>query len=127
VLAPSWHRSGVRYRWVRSLEDHEIAPAPDWLLDLIAASSKRKTAIVPEGEQLLVPIGLRHHALCQYLGLLRSYAWGEAALVAFADTFLDHCVEVDEARCPVDREHAHDTARWFARNCPPYRTNGGRR
>jgi hypothetical protein len=86
-----------------------------------------KPPVVLDGDQLRVPLHLRHHALCKYLGWLRSLGWGEAALVAFTDMFLDHLVEIDEARCPLDREHARDTARWFADNCPPHRTNGGRR
>ena len=126
VLAPSMHRSGKRYRWVRSPDEHEIADAPDWLLELIVASSKRKTPIVPEGEQLLVPIGHRHDMLVRFLGLLRSMGFGEQALVGFARVFLDTSVEIDEQRCPLDRAQAEADARDIARRYPPHRTNGDR-
>ena len=126
VLAPSMHRSGRRYRWVRSPDEYEIADAPDWLLELIVASSKRKTPIVPEGEQLLVPIHHRHDMLVRWLGIQRSMGFGEAALLGFTDVFLDTSVEIDEARCPLDREHARNTARDIARRYPPHRTNGDR-
>jgi putative DNA primase/helicase len=125
VLAPTVHWSGQRYRWIRSPDDHEVAPAPDWLLELIAASSKRKRLIesTGDGEQLRVPVGHRHHALVRWLGRERSMGFGEAALIALTDVFLDHAVEIDEARCPLDREHAHDQARDIAKRYKPTRTN----
>jgi hypothetical protein len=42
--------------------------------------------------------------------------------------FLDHAVELDEARCQLDRDHAHATARDIAERYSASRTNpqGGR-
>jgi Bifunctional DNA primase/polymerase, N-terminal len=126
VLAPSMHRSGRRYRWLRSPD--EIAPAPDWLLELIVESSRTRAPIVPaDGEQPLVPIEHRHDALVRWLGIQRSMGFGEEALVRLTDVFLDTSVEIDEARCPLDRDHAHNTARDIARRYPPQRTNVDRR
>ena len=120
VLAPSLHRSGRRYEWLRSPEDYEIAEAPDWLLELIVAKSKRQTPIVPEGEQSLIPIGQRHHALVRLLGVLRSMGFGEDALVGFTGVFLDTSVEINEARCRLDRAHAEATARDIAKRYSPH-------
>jgi putative DNA primase/helicase len=129
VLAPSMHRSGRRYEWVRSPFEHEIAVAPDWLLELIAGATKKDMRIANggPGEQFLVPIGHRHDALVSWLGIQRSMGFGEAALVALADVFLDHAVQIDEARCPLDREQARDDARYIARHYAAHRTNGGSR
>lgn len=126
VMAPSRHQSGRRYGWLSSPFEHEIAPAPDWLLELIAERSKKQARIVPaEGEQPIVPIGQRWHALIAFLGLLRSCGLGDAALVAFVDLFLDHCVEIDEQRCPLDRERARAAARDIARRYPPNQNRKG--
>lgn len=94
--------------------------------ELLDAPTYRSTSIVREGDCPLVPIGERHNALVGFLGLLRSMGFGEEALVAFVDPFLDHAVEIDEARCPLDREHARATARDIARRYSAHRTNGDR-
>ena len=124
VLAPSMHHTGARYRWIRSPEDCEIAEAPDWLLDLIASKSRRAEPIMPEGEQALVPVGHRHDALVRFLGLMRSMGFGEAALVGFTDVFLDTSVEIDEQRCPLDRDAARRDAVDIARRYPPHPNRG---
>ena len=117
LLPPSIHPdTGREYVW---LDARRPAPAPRWLL----APAKRKWPIVPEGEAL-VPLHQRHAALVRILGLLRSCGLGEAVLVEFADSFLNHAVEIDEARLPLNREHARRTARYIARHYPPHRTNG---
>jgi hypothetical protein len=125
LLPPSPHENGT-YEWRTAPDETPLAPAPAWLLELLAV--KRASAIVPEseGERPLIPIGQRHSALVRFLGLLRSMGFGETALVAFCGDFLDHCVEVDEARCPLDRTHAEATARDVARRYSPHRTNGDR-
>lgn len=38
VGAPSLHASGARYEWLVSPDDAPLAPAPQWLLDLVAPS-----------------------------------------------------------------------------------------
>ena len=40
VAPPSMHPSGVRYEWVISPADCDVADAPQWLLDLIAESNQ---------------------------------------------------------------------------------------
>lgn len=119
VLAPpSIHPdTGREYVW---LAREPLAPLPAWL-----ANRPGGRGPILADDQPLVPIGARHDALVRFLGLLRSCGFGEAALVAFVDPFLDHCVEVDEARCPLDRNRAYADARQVARCYPPYRTNGG--
>jgi hypothetical protein len=113
VAPPSIHPdTGREYVWITR---QSVAPLPAWLT---VATATRGPII--DGEQPLVPIGQRHHALVRFLGLLRSMGFGEAALVAFADVFLDHAVEVDEARCPLDRKRARVVARSIARRYPPH-------
>lgn len=124
VLPPSRHRSGCRYAWHRPPEDHEPAPAREWLLELVVANSRSaRGPVASDDEQPLVPIGERYDALVRFLGLLRSTGLGEAALVACVDLFLDHAVEIDEARVPLDRAHAYRTARKIARY-PPHPNRG---
>ena len=115
VAPPSIHPdSGREYVW---LARSPLAPRPAWLPG--AAATKG-----PILEQPKVPIGRRHEALVRFLGLVRSMGFGEAALVAFVDPFLDNCVEIDEARCPLDRARAKADARQIAKRYRPHRTNG---
>jgi hypothetical protein len=107
--------------WELAPDDTPLAELPQWLLKSAAQRQRRRVvSTVGGGEQPLVPIGQRHHALVRFLGMLRSRGFGEKALVAFCHAFLDTCVEVDEARCPLDRRDAEQTARTIARRYPPH-------
>jgi hypothetical protein len=86
--------------------------------DLEDAPRPARAAYAADDERL-VPVGRRRDALKRFLGLLRSMGFGERQLVAFVDPFLDTCVELDEARVPLDREHARRTAEDIARRYPP--------
>jgi hypothetical protein len=113
VAPPSIHpETGREYVWIAR---SPIASLPGWL-----TGPTDESAPIIDGEQPLVPIGQRHHALVRFLGLLRAMGSGEAALIAFTDAFLDHCVEIDEARCPLDRNRARADARSIARRYPPH-------
>ncbi len=129
VLAPSPHACGGRYQWVFGPEDQEPADAPGWLLELIAAKSKRNTPAAPAGDRLAVPAGARHDALVRLLGLVRSLGYGEAMLVAVANAFMTTSTELsdDENRRSVDLANAEATARDIARRYPPARTNNPER
>lgn len=94
--------------------------------ELPDAPAPKLSQVVPEDGQL-VAIGHRREFLVRFLGLCRSIGFGEAALVGFTDVYLDTTVEIDEARCPLNREHARDVARDVARRYPSHRTNVHRR
>jgi hypothetical protein len=111
VLAPP-SVTEREYTWLRT---QPVAALPDWL-----QHPARPTIETSPTEQPLVPVGHRHNALVQFLGLLRSMGFGERALVAFADAFLDTAVELDDS-VPLDRGRAHATARNIAHRYPPRR------
>ena len=119
LAPPSIHPSGREYAW---LEAPRGALPP--ILEQLLRAGRRRHPRASDDAQLLIPIGRRYDKLVQFLGLLRSSGFGEAALVAFTDAFLDHAVEIDDARCPIDREHAYATARRFARLYPPHPNRG---
>jgi hypothetical protein len=88
VLPPSLHRSGNAYRWLRSPFDHEIAPAPEWMLERLRNRSRGK--IAPGGDDYLIPAGQRHEHLIRFGGLLRSCGCNKATVVACGLDFLRH-------------------------------------
>ena len=118
VLPPSMHASGRRYRWEVLPRDGQLEPAPAWLLELV---QQRQRSLAPGQdacEDVKVPIGQRHTKLVEFLGVTRSMGFSEEALVGFTNVFLDTSVELDEARKPINREHAERTARDIARRYP---------
>ena len=76
VAAPSLHKSGHRYQWDGL--DHTIAPAPQWLLDLILApptlggDSSEPEKIITEGR--------RHGALLKLAGSMRARGMTKEAI-----------------------------------------------
>jgi putative DNA primase/helicase len=82
VAPPSLHPSGTPYRWLpaHSPKDLQIAPIPDWLLEIPQEPP-------PEAEDdQVVPEGRRHDFLVRLAGKLRAAGFGveaiEAALIA---------------------------------------------
>lgn len=119
VLPPSMHASGQRYRWEVPPRDGQLESAPDWLLELVR---QRQRSLTPADAgatgDVKVPVGERHEKLVQFLGAVRSMGFGEEALVGFTRVYLETSVELDEARRPLDRKHAEQTARDIARRYP---------
>lgn len=93
VLAPSMHKSGRRYEWVRPLD--EVASPDDWLLEQIVANSKRKAPIVDadDDDGYLIPGGQRYDHLIRFAGLIRSCGVNETTLVECGLAFLRHQCE----------------------------------
>ena len=118
VLPPSMHASGRRYEWEMLPRDAQLEPAPAWLLELVRQRQRSLAPIQAAGEDAKVRVGQRYTKLVEFLGVTRSMGFGEEALVGFARVFLDTSVELDEARKPINREHAEQTARDIARRYP---------
>jgi hypothetical protein len=117
VLAPSMHRSGRRYRWLRSPEEHELAEAPDWLLEQIAQAACRRGGRTGPRESLkVIAAGRRHDALVSFCGLLRSCGLGEEAIVECGFALLRHHAAPDP---PMDFRQAEHDMRDVARRYPP--------
>ncbi len=113
VLPPSRHRSGSRNQWVHPPDTTPLAPACDWLLDLIRADPQqaKQRARVPAP---MVPGGLRHQAMVSLLGVLRRWGACEEVLDAAAVAFVSHQCLPDPER-PISMAHVHTTARDIAR------------
>ena len=79
VVPPSLHQTGQRYRWTAI---KPIAPAPDWLRDLLAehsnGSSRRKADEIPDE----IPAGKRNATLASLAGSMRNRGASEAAIQA---------------------------------------------
>jgi Bifunctional DNA primase/polymerase, N-terminal len=117
VLPPSRHRSGVRYRWLRDPFEHEIAEAPDWLLDLARAAGRREPIVASDVDDgYRIPDGQRYPHLIRFAGLLRSMGLPEEAVVRCGLVFLQECCAQDP---PMDLAHAERELRDVARRYPP--------
>lgn len=83
VAPPSVHRSGMPYEWQAgsSLDEVEIAPLPDWLLELVRESVQRtQTMDVQPGADLIE--GQRNNALASLAGTMRRRGFTHAAIEA---------------------------------------------
>ena len=77
VLPPSPHENGGRYEWRTAPDELPIAPAPPWLLELLASVNGSTPAA--EGE---IPNGRRNIVLTSMAGSMRRGGFGEAAMAA---------------------------------------------
>jgi Bifunctional DNA primase/polymerase, N-terminal len=120
VLPPSPHVSGRRYEWVHPPGAQDLAPAPDWLLEL-ARKKPAGAKFESEGEdEALIPIGRRYEALISFVGWLRAAGLNEETIVECGHAFLRHQVEIDEDRHPLDLAHAEKNIRAGVRRWPPH-------
>src|SRR5262249_35096087 len=79
VAPPSLHVRGQRYVWDLAAHPDEtpVAPAPRWLLALIATSSCRRAG---PGEELRIGLHTRNHRLFRLACAWRRQGIGQAAL-----------------------------------------------
>lgn len=70
ILPPSKHPSGIKYEWILSPEEEELADPHGWLLSLITKKKEQKKLPESELSQLLdgVKIGKRHDAATRIAG-----------------------------------------------------------
>jgi hypothetical protein len=118
VMPPSRHASGGRYAWVRGRgpEDIDPAPAPAWLLALMAPTangrpSKATAKILAEGEPIRE--GGRNTTLTSLAGSMRRRGMSHAAILAAL-------LAENEARCdpPLDDAEVEAIAGSVARYPP---------
>ncbi|MFC1902602.1 phage/plasmid primase, P4 family [Chloroflexota bacterium] len=77
VVPPSLHKSGRRYE---VLDDNEIAPAPDWLMNL--ATKKRTKARQTLSHSELIPEGERNSRLTSIAGSMRRQGMSQESIEA---------------------------------------------
>jgi hypothetical protein len=113
VLPPSRHQSGRRYEWVVGGSPDQIAPAPapKWLLDLLAPGRPRESS-TPLAEGELIPQGRRDDTLTSMAGTMRRRGFDEAAILA--------ALKVTNERCdpPLPEDQVAKIARSVGRYAP---------
>jgi Bifunctional DNA primase/polymerase, N-terminal len=124
VLAPSPHRSGGRYEWLRAPWEGPLAQAPGWLAML--ALQRPKRPLLGDGrrsarltsEHTVIAAGCRHEVLVRFCGMLRSMGLGEQAIVECGHALLRHHAQPDP---PMDMAQAERDMRDVAHRYPPTR------
>lgn len=120
MLPPSPHLSGVAYRWARSPFEHEIADAPDWIVDRLRDRRREKIASDAD-DDYLIPGGQRYDHMIRFAGLVRSCGVNETTHVECGLAFLRHQCRPDP---PMDFEYAEAQLRkvwreWDGSYTPP--------
>jgi hypothetical protein len=101
VAPPSVHETGRHYEW--SVDGgNQILPAPAWLVDLVTAQSKRKTATTHQEwneKTQAIPEGQRNDVLTRFAGRLLNKGIDPLAT-------LEMCQSWNQTQCnpPLDRE-----------------------
>lgn len=116
VAAPSIHASGRRYEWevLSHPDDVELAECPEWLLNLMAASSTKvkalKTKSTPESQIL---DGERNSALTSLAGTMRRRGMEY-------DSILAALMIENDKRCqpPLDDQEVEQIVRSVTRYAP---------
>jgi hypothetical protein len=113
VVPPSIHPNGTPYNFAN--ESIPIAPAPEWLFELIAqagAQQPYQPAADPQGEP--IPMGERHKALCSIAGAMRRRGCG-------ADELLAALMFTNANRCkpPKSKQEVEELARDVSRRYSP--------
>jgi Bifunctional DNA primase/polymerase, N-terminal/Primase C terminal 1 (PriCT-1) len=114
VAPPSLHSTGVQYAWEAEVANAPIAPAPEWLFEMIreARERRRREPAAADGGELHE--GSRNDALARFAGFVRHSPYGcpeaiLAALVVINDRF---CVP------PCDYEELVQIANSVGRYAP---------
>jgi hypothetical protein len=118
VVPPSIHPNGTPYTFAN--ESIPIAPAPQWLLELVAKSAVQESGqstASPQGEP--IPIGERHKALCSIAGAMRRRGCGE-------DEILAALMVTNTTRCkpPKSKREVEELARDVSRRYSPVTEQG---
>jgi hypothetical protein len=127
LLPPSPHRNGV-YEWRTAPDETPIAPAPAWLLALLA-SSRRSGRLHERGpnewdETPLIKAGKRHQALVEFAGHIRACGLSEECVVECGLAFLRHQTADNDPARPIDWQFAEGTLRDICDRYPPYPNRG---
>jgi hypothetical protein len=107
LLPPSPHQDGV-YEWRTAPDESDIAPAPEWLIDLLRSSSENGTAQPVDGD---IPQQQRNDTLASLAGTMRRRGLHENAIAAaLLATNADRCVPpLSDAEV---RKIAHSVSRY---------------
>lgn len=117
VAPPSIHPNGQRYAWKEghSPEDIELAPAPQWLIDLVTGHARgaKEAANSFSKEIDCIPEGMRNNALASVAGSLRKYGSDEATIKAAL-------LAVNQVVCspPLDEQEVSQIARSISKYPP---------
>lgn len=126
LLPPSRHRSGSLYAWAGLDDATDIAPAPGWLLALVAErppeARSKPNATPDEGP---IPEGQRNSTLTRAAGAIRRHGLSEAEILAALER-----MNADRCRPPLDDAEVVRIARSVAgyapsASLPAPRQNGG--
>jgi hypothetical protein len=89
LVPPSLHRSGNYYTWTGLDDATDLAPAPPWLITLLAEQPAGRT-LVARGTAALtdepIPEGERNATLAQMAGVMRRAGFSEAEILAALTT-----------------------------------------
>lgn len=77
LVPPSPHESGNHYK---VLDDCEISPAPDWLLELVSKKTPAQAEAISEGQP--IPEGQRNATLTSFAGTMRWRGLSQSAIEA---------------------------------------------
>ena len=110
VMPPSRHHAGEVYLWAEghSPDDISPAPAPAWLLDMLAGVARAKGLTVPQGvggkagqvvgkgpvltcDTAQIMEGYREHTLLMFLGQIRRHGANKTELLALANALNERC------------------------------------
>ena len=114
ILPPSDHQSGRQYCWLigQEPEEHEIAHAPEWLLDVIdrtiPPSAPESTAV---GEE--IPEGYRNRTLAGQAGHMRQIGMTTEEIAPAIQA-----INLHRCRPPLDADEVERIARSIGRYDP---------
>jgi putative DNA primase/helicase len=110
VVPPSQHESGKRYE---TIDNSEIAPAPDWLMDLATTKRKRLRQTSSKGE--LIPEGERNSRLTSIAGSMRRNGMSQESIEAAL-----HDVNQRQCSPPLPDSEISRIAKSVTRYAPDY-------
>jgi hypothetical protein len=107
VAPPSLHESGKQYEVISKAD---IAPAPEWLLELVGAKKNSNPPLISNNEMMMIPEGQRDAALTRLAGAMRRIGMCEDAIEA-------GLTKVNEIQCDPPKPDAptrisHSVARY---------------
>jgi putative DNA primase/helicase len=113
VAPPSLHASGAQYEWERSPLGSPIAPAPDWLYQLVAEARTRHHRVAEASDDEPIGEGKRNDTLARIAGAMRRWGCSERAILAALEITND-----ERCRPPLDADELAIIAQSVARYTP---------